>query len=221
MSSSKNYSRREITKQIGVAAGLSLATRGFAMTGPATPAQVEGPFHPVHPNAETDTDLTLLAGHTQRATGETVLVRGIVRDTEGKPLFNALVDVWQANHHGRYSHSEDPNPAPLDPHFQGWGLMTTGREGNYGFKTIKPGPYPLKFLGEGGWRCQHIHFKVSCLGYQSLTTQMYFHGDPLIEQDLEIAKAPKVLRPLLIASSVPDEATGLPQYAFDVSLAPA
>jgi len=47
---------------------------------------------------------------------------------------------------------------------------------------------------------------------------MYFHGDPLIEQDLEIAKVPKELRHLLIAKSKPDEVTGLPLYQFDIVL---
>ena len=50
---------------------------------------------------------------------------------------------------------------------------------------------------------------------------MYFDGDPLIEQDLEIAKAPEVLRHLLIAKSIADELTGLPLYRFDVVLAAA
>ncbi len=45
---------------------------------------------------------------------------------------------------------------------------------------------------------------------------MYFHGDPLIEQDLEIAKAPKELRKLLIAKSKSDEVTGLPLYQCDI-----
>jgi protocatechuate 3,4-dioxygenase beta subunit len=50
---------------------------------------------------------------------------------------------------------------------------------------------------------------------------MYFDGDPLIEQDLEIAKAPEELRHLLIAKSIADELTGLPLYRFDVVLAAA
>jgi protocatechuate 3,4-dioxygenase beta subunit len=144
-----------------------------------------------------------------------------VFDVEGKPLKDALVDVWQANHYGKYSHAEDPNTAPLDPDFQGWALIMTDSEGRFGFKTIKPGAYPLSFLGEEGWRCRHIHFQVSRPGFNKLTTQMYFDGDPLIEQDLEIAKAPEALRHLLIAKSIADELTGLPLYRFDVVLAAA
>lgn len=202
-------------------AGAALLGGGIARAAVPTPKQVEGPFHPIGEQADTDLDLTLIEGHTKPATGDVILVRGRVLGADGHPLKDALVDVWQANHHGRYSHPDDPNTAPLDSDFQGWGLLTTDTEGSYGFRTIKPGPYPLSFLGEDGWRCRHIHFKVSRPGHRPITTQMYFDGDPLIEQDLEIAKAPEELRHLLIAKAEPDEATGLPLYRFDVVLAAA
>ncbi len=221
MKKNKTVTRRDVSKQIGIAAGISLLSPGIAKALVPTPEQVEGPFHPIDEQADTDLDLTLIEGHSESAEGETILVRGQVFDAEGLPLKDALVDVWQANHLGRYSHPEDPNTAPLDPNFQGWGLMTTDAEGRFSFKTIKPGAYPLSFLGEQGWRCRHIHFQVSRPGFGKLTTQMYFHGDPLIEQDLEIAKAPEELRHLLIAKSVSDETTGRPLYRFDVVLAAA
>ena len=216
MKNRTKISRREVTKHIGMAAGAALVTSSFASAAVPTPKQVEGPFHPIDEQSDTDLNLLMIDGHSEPAQGEAILVRGRVFDTEGQPLKDALVDVWQANHFGRYSHPEDPNTAPLDPNFQGWGLITTDAEGRYGFKTIKPGPYPLSFLGEEGWRCRHIHFQVSRAGFSKLTTQMYFHGDPLIEQDLEIAKAPKELRKLLIATSKSDEVTGLPLYQFDI-----
>ncbi len=221
MKKNKTVTRRDVSKQIGIAAGISLLSPGIAKALVPTPEQVEGPFHPIDEQADTDLDLTLIEGHSESAEGETILVRGQVFDGEGLPLKDALVDVWQANHLGRSSHPEDPNTAPLDPNFQGWGLMTTDSEGRFSFKTIKPGAYPLSFLGEQGWRCRHIHFQVSRPGFGKLTTQMYFHGDPLIEQDLEIAKAPEELRHLLIAKSVSDETTGRPLYRFDVVLAAA
>lgn len=221
MKKNKTVSRRDVSKQIAIAAGVSLLGPSIAKALVPTPEQVEGPFHPIEEQADTDLDLTLIEGNSTTAEGEIILVRGQVFDAEGQPLTDALVDVWQANHVGRYSHPEDPNTAPLDPNFQGWGLMTTDSEGRFSIRTIKPGAYPLSFLGEEGWRCRHIHFQVSRPGFDKLTTQMYFHGDPLIEQDLEIAKAPEELRHLLIAKSISDETTGLPLYRFDVVLAAA
>jgi protocatechuate 3,4-dioxygenase beta subunit len=216
MKNRTKLSRRDVTKQIGMVAGAVLVTSSVASAAVPTPKQVEGPFHPIDEQSDTDLNLLMIDGHSEPAKGEVILVRGRVIDTDGRPLKDALVDIWQANYFGRYSHPEDPNPAPLDPNFQGWGLITTDSEGRYGFKTIKPGPYPLSFLGEEGWRCRHVHFQVSRRSFSKLTTQMYFHGDPLIEQDLEIAKAPKELRHLLIAKSKLDEVTGLPLYQFDI-----
>ena len=221
MKKRKSHSRRDITKNIGMAAGLALIPGSFASAAILTPEQVKGPFHPIDEQTDTDMNLVMIEGHSEAAKGEVILVRGQVVDSDGEPLADALVDVWQANDYGRYSHPKDTNTAPLDPDFQGWGLVKTDAEGRYGIKTIKPGPYPLSFLGGKGWRCRHIHFEVSHSDLDTLVTQMYFEGDPLIETDLEIAKAPDELRHLLIAKSQPDEATGLPLYRFDLVLARA
>ena len=220
MKSKENLSRRDVTKQIGIVTGLGLVGPGLAMATLVTPQQTEGPFHPIDKQADTDLDLTLIEGHSKVATGEMILVRGRVLDIEGRPLNDALVDVWQANHFGRYSHPKDKNTAPLDPDFQGWGMITTDTDGRYEFKTIKPGPYPLSILGGEGWRCRHIHFKVSRSGSKELITQMYFYGDPLIEQDRQIAKVPEEHRHLLISNAVSDEVSGLPMFQFDIVLAP-
>ncbi len=150
-----------------------------------------------------------------------ILVRGSVFDTRGQPLDDVLVDIWQANHFGRYSHPKDNSAAPLDPNFQGWGLTKTNAEGRYGLKTIKPGAYRIPAAGGFGQRCRHIHFKVSRPGFEDLTTQMYFDGDPLIDDDLVMAKTPPELRHLLIAHSTTDEVTRLSLYRFDLVLVAA
>ncbi len=217
----KNISRRDVTKQIGIAAGISLLGPGITRAAALTPAQTEGPFYPIDEQADKDMDLTLIEGHSDTAEGETILVRGRVIDADGRPLDDALVDVWQANHFGRYSHPEDNSTAPLDPNFQGWSLTKTNAEGRYGLKTIKPGAYRLSAVDGSGQRCRHIHFKVSRLGFKDLTTQMYFHGDPLIDQDLVMARTPTELRHLLIADSITDEVTRLPLYRFDLVLVAA
>lgn len=220
-------SRRDIVRQIGLTAGASffanqvLANQVLAAGSIATPKQVEGPFYPVSKQVDTDLDLTLVAGRPRPATGEVILVRGRVLDTNGQPLTHATVDIWQANHYGRYDHPNDKNPAPLDPNFQGWGIVKTDAKGVYNFKTISPGAYPLSVFNEGGMRSKHIHFKVSQDGSKSITTQMYFHGDPLIEQDDLIKQASVELRHLLISKSVSDATTGLPLYTFDIVLANA
>lgn len=215
----KKLNRRRLVTGIGsLAGGLTLLGPALAKELVATPEQVEGPFYPPAPLAETDVDLTILEGHSESAAGDVILVRGRVTDTNGNPLAGARVDIWQANSYGRYDHPEDPNPAKLDPNFQGIGITTTDEDGWYGFKTIKPAPYSLEFLGATGWRAQHIHFKVAHEQAESLTTQMYFEGDPLLADDGPFNKVPEDQRSLLITTSVEDSDTGLPMHRFDIAL---
>ena len=210
-------SRRDFARGLGLFAGSGIAGAASADALRVTPSQVEGPFHPIDPQDDTDLDLVWIEGHDKPAQGEQIKVHGRVLDTSGKPIEGALVDVWQANHFGRYSHPDDPNTASLDEHFQGWGLLNTDASGKYSYRTIKPGAYPLSFLGGDGWRCRHVHYKVSAEGYKPVTTQMYFEGDPLIEQDLEIRKVAEAHRHLLIATSSRDE-SGIDDFEFDVVL---
>jgi protocatechuate 3,4-dioxygenase beta subunit len=52
--------------------------------------------------------------------------------------------------------------------------------GRFDILTIIPGAYPAA----PDWtRPPHIHVKVHKLGYPSLTTQVYFEGNPLNEVD--------------------------------------
>lgn len=213
----KTLSRRQFTQSIGLAAGSLLASPSIADTD-RTPSQTEGPFYPVRVQADKDADLTRLDGHTEEATGERILVRGQVFNTKGEPLAGATVDVWQANHFGRYDHPNDPNPAKLDEHFQGWAILETNDAGAYGYKTIMPAPYAISQDADGPVRCRHIHYKVSHPGHRSVTTQMYFAGDPLIADDIVMAHFSPEQQALLIADKTMDDETGLPVYRFNVVL---
>lgn len=216
----RKISRRQLTGQLGaMATGALLLTPSIAHALLKTPTQVEGPFYPPPPLGETDVDLTWLEGHSKPASGEVILVRGTVTDTNGKPLEGVRVDIWQANANGRYDHPDDPNVnAELDPNFQGIGSTTTDADGQYGFKTIKPAAYPLEALGDSGWRAQHIHFKVWSGEETRLVTQMYFEGDPLLAQDDEIKRVPADQRHVLITSAEKDADTGLPLHRFDLAI---
>ncbi len=124
-------------------------------------------------------DLTTVSGRPGRAEGQVLNVMGRVLNLKGEPVRNAKVEVWQANAHGRYTHPSDPNPAPLDPNFEGSAILATDSDGRYQFKTIKPAAYPT---GPNTMRPAHIHFQVS--GRQDrLVTQMYFEGDPYNDTD--------------------------------------
>lgn len=182
---------------IGSGAALAASVSGAAAEGDVTPRQTSGPFYPTKPQDDLDADLIRVAGRTQVAKGEVVIVEGVVSNPDGSPIDGALVDVWQANAAGRYDHEKDPNPAPLDSNFQGWAKVVTNAEGRYRFKTIKPGAYPAT----GTWtRPPHIHFTVSKTGFRPVTTQMYFAGEPLNDIDHLLLDMPAPERALLISS---------------------
>tara|TARA_R110002051_G_scaffold237694_1_gene298520 strand:- start:161 stop:1201 length:1041 start_codon:yes stop_codon:yes gene_type:complete len=135
-----------------------------------------GPFHPNKDQSDKDFDLTSFNGAAEKPKGELIYVRGKVTDVNCNPISGALVMIWHANTHGKYTHEYDTNKVEDDPNFQGWGQMKTNEEGEYGFKTIKPGKYAIS---EGGddWRTPHIHFKVAKRGFHELITQMYFEEE--------------------------------------------
>jgi len=176
--------RRTMLVSGTLAAAGAVAARLFGRTRAesaceTTPAQTTGPFYPSEDQADEDLDLTTIAGHSESARGEVILVRGRVVDDACEPIADALVEIWQANTHGRYHHERDTSTAPVDPHFQGWGEVVTNSKGEYGFKTVLPGPYAAGALQ----RTRHIHFRVARRGYHELITQMYFEGEPLNDQD--------------------------------------
>ena len=127
-----------------------------------------------------DHDLIMNAAKDGLPIGERIVVHGHLQDQFGRPVRNALVEVWQCNASGRYRHKKDQYIGALDPNFGGCGRMLTDDNGYYAFRTIRPGPYPWRNR-VNDWRPAHIHFAVSGNGWvQRLVTQMYFEGDPLI-----------------------------------------
>jgi len=74
----------------------ALSASGGLLAG-ITQHQTEGPFFPIHEQPDTDADMTLIEGHTERAPGKVVEISGRVLDEDGNAIGDALVDVWQAN----------------------------------------------------------------------------------------------------------------------------
>ena len=161
------------------AAGLVVAKSALAdMT--VTPAQTAGPFYPQLKPDDSDMDLTRIQGAQGAAAGEVIEVQGRILSLKGDALRNAVVEIWQADTHGRYHHPFDRSPlSSPDPNFQGYGAVRTGPDGAYRFQTVRPGAYRAGFLR----RTPHIHFRVVDEGNRELVTQMYFPGEPLNAQD--------------------------------------
>ena len=149
------------------------------------PEAARASFVPVAPPTysvvPTDADMTRLTPNSPLADGDPIKVTGRVTDEYGKPIRNALVEVWNANKYGRYTHIEDHSGLQLDPNFLGIGRFLTADDGSYEFSTIRPGVY-LAVPEINRWRPKHIHFSIRG-GSSRLITQMYFKGDPHNDTD--------------------------------------
>jgi protocatechuate 3,4-dioxygenase beta subunit len=142
------------------------------VTGPLLGEALVGP---------TDNDLT--RQHDGEPVGQRIILHGRVLDGDGRPVPHTLIEIWQANAGGRYRHTVDNWPAPLDPNFSGAGRTLTDADGAYRFVTIRPGAYPWG-NHDNAWRPAHIHFSLFGRAFtQRLVTQMYFPGDPLFSRD--------------------------------------
>lgn len=182
-------------------------------------SEVTGPLFAADRLQPGDHDLTAHGGGAP--IGQRIVVSGRVFDENGRPVKNALVELWQANAAGRYRHPRDTWNAPLDPNFTGEGRTLTDSEGRYRFVTIRPGAYPWG-NHYNAWRPAHIHFSLFGNAYaQRLVTQMYFPGDPLLPYDPIFNAVPdEKARERLIArfdwaSTRPADAHG---YSFDIVL---
>ena len=124
--------------------------------------------------------------------GEVLFMQGQVRDTEGKPVAGAVVDVWHANTLGGYSFFD-----PAQSKYNLRRRIETDAEGRYRFRSILPAGYAcppdgvtqqlLDQLGRHGHRPAHIHFFVVAPGFRKLTTQINIDGDEYLHDDFAFA----------------------------------
>lgn len=158
--------------QSGAALGAAFLTvpGAFAQQLVRTPAQTEGPFYPIKLPLDTDNDLIVVNDALTPAVGTIAHVSGRILDASGKPIKDALVEIWQCDNNGVYLHPGSDNAGKRDSNFQGFGRFLTGSTGEYYFRTIKPVPYNP--------RTPHIHYMVKLKGRDKFVTQCYIKGHP-------------------------------------------
>src|SRR5438105_2091620 len=142
----------------------------FAEELARTPRLTEVPFYPDRLPLDTDNDLVIVSNSITPAVGEITHLSGRVLGTNGEPIRDALVEIWQVDNRGVYLHSADSGTRQRDVNFQGFGRCATTKQGEYRFRTVKPVPYP--------GRTPHIHVKVKRGDRELLTTQLFVNGHP-------------------------------------------
>ena len=121
--------------------------------------------------------------------GEDMLVNGRIVDIDGDPLEGVRIDVWQANDEGFY----DVQQKGIQPDFNLRGVFTTGADGRYWFRAVRPKHYSipadgpvgelLRELGRHPFRPAHLHFIVSKEGFETLTTHVFDPEDKYLHSD--------------------------------------
>ena len=150
----------------------------------ASESTVLGPFHVANaPELELGSNICL----DQK--GEPMLVKGRVLDTDGAPIANAKVDVWQANDEGFY----DVQQKGHQPDFNLRGVFRTDDQGRYWFNAVRPKFYPipddgpvgkmLTRMGRHPFRPAHLHYIIEADGFETLTTHTFDPDDPYIHSD--------------------------------------
>lgn len=164
---------------------LGLSSLVETLNGPqgATEATVLGPFYLAGaPRRE----LGAAIGRPQD--GEPTLIRGRVTDTRGMPIAAASLDVWQCASNGLYD-IQDPH----QPEFNLRGVFTTGADGAYSFRAVRPVSYPVPVDGPVGaifrstgrhhWRAAHVHAIVRAPGYRPVTTHIFDAANEFNDSD--------------------------------------
>lgn len=170
-----HHNRRFFVSWLGAGAAGLMLPGSFAEALVRTPAQTEGPFYPDKLPLDTDNDLLVINDSIHPGVGEITWLSGRVLDVKGRPMRNAVVEIWQCDRNGAYLHSGSGNKERRDPNFQGFGRFVTGSSGEYLFRTIKPVPYP--------GRTPHIHVAVKMKGRDKFVTQCYIAGEKLNDKD--------------------------------------
>jgi protocatechuate 3,4-dioxygenase alpha subunit len=129
--------------------------------------------------------------------GQHLKVGGRVLDGDGRPVTDALVEIWQADAQGRYAHPDDKREVPLTLGFRGFGRVPTDAEGHFQFFTIKPGPVADP---QGGLQAPHLLVSVFMRGLlKRLVTRVYFPDEPRNADDRVLRLVPVERRGTLVA----------------------
>jgi protocatechuate 3,4-dioxygenase alpha subunit len=190
---------------------------------PETPSQTAGPY--VHIGLiprqagfdifHNSLGATLVTPDTQV---ERIRIEGRIIDGAGAAVRDALVELWQADAHGRYTHPADRQDGPRDGSFRGWGRTGTDfATGLWAFETIKPGRVAAR--GGRGRMAPHVTLWIVARGINlGLATRLYFDDEAAANAEDPVLALidPPERRATLIARR--EMRGAMPCYVLDIRL---
>ena len=163
----------------------------------ATTSQTVGPFFSIGLTGQN-------VNHLAEAgvSGQRVEITGRMLDGDSQPVPDGIIEIWQANGHGKYAHPDDTQDKPIEKGFTGYGRIPTDEQGRFRFTTIKPGqvPGPDGPGGETTLQAPHITVSVFARGLlRRLVTRIYFPDEPANSTDFALSKLDPSRRATLVA----------------------
>lgn len=178
-----------------------------------TPSQTVGPYFAYGLTPGAKYPFTTLAGSdlvTEDTVGEVIEIVGRVTDGEGAAIPDAMIELWQPDGAGRFSGHD----AGANTTFKGFGRSETVDDGEFSFRTVKPGAVAGP---DGKSQASHIDVGVFARGMiRRMFTRIYFDGEAGNDADPILALVPRDRRQTLIAYRDGDGAGGVPRYRFDI-----
>ena len=163
---------------------------------PSTPNLEIDPYYPIQKPIDQNADLTRVKGRKGRAEGRTILLAARVLGSDGTPVRNATIEIWQADSNGDYRSN-----------FNGYGRIATDDRGAFSFTTIKPGRVPG---GNGQLQAPHIAVNVFMRGLlKHLVTRVYFPDETSNAADVILQSVRAERRSTLIAAPIAGSAQDL------------
>lgn len=174
-----------------------------------TASQTVGPFFSIGFIREGENVLV-----QEGTTGQRITIKGKVLDGDNEPISDAMVEIWQADAHGIFNHPADPQHEQADRYFQGFGRCGTTEDGDFEFKTVKPGPVSGSDEQD---QAPHVNVRVFARGMLiHAITRLYFSDESANQTDALLNSVEPERRPTLIARL--EESEDLPCYRFDIHL---
>ena len=160
-----------------------------------TPNQTVGPYFQI--------GLAHLYVQDVAGAGARFGIRGRVLDGDGKPVNDALVEIWQADAQGRYA----PTLGERGKSVRGFGRVATDAAGAFQFTTTKPGRVP----GPGGvMQAPHFAIAVFMRGLlKHLVTRVYFPDEQSNLEDPILNLVPTERRRTLVAKKIGTDESAL------------
>jgi hydroxyquinol 1,2-dioxygenase len=151
-----------------------------------TTANLLGPFWRMN-SPRTESGASIVRSPTP---GPALFVDCWIKDTSGKPIEGAEVDVWHSSPEGFYE-QQDPNQAEMNLR----GKFMTDARGHFSFRSVKPAGYPIPIDGPVGdlvratgrhhYRPAHLHFLIFKDGFKTLISQVYVNDDARLDSDVQ------------------------------------